>query len=149
MKAIRLLAPSLLTLAVVSCASSDKPDRYENSAPYGSASQAPSNPVYDTPAAYEESGSTANTTAPVNPPIAPYDPTPAYEGNPGATAPQVRTAPATNTNGAAIIHTVAAGDTLSGISSKYKVPIAEIKQANNMTSDIVVLGRKMVIPPAR
>ena len=39
------------------------------------------------------------------------------------------------------------GDTLSGISSKYKVPAASIKQANRMTNDVVVLGRKMVIPP--
>ena len=46
-------------------------------------------------------------------------------------------------------HTVVAGDTLSGIASKYKVSAASIKQANNMTRDIVVLGKKMVIPPAR
>jgi peptidoglycan endopeptidase LytF len=58
-------------------------------------------------------------------------------------------APAAPSNGAAIIHTVVAGDTLSGISSKYKVPAATIKQANSMTKDTVVLGRKMVIPPVR
>lgn len=153
MNAICLLAPSLLTLAIVSCASSDKPGQYDTSDPYGTASQANANPVYDTPAAYEESGSTAATaTAPVNPAIAPYDPTPAYNNSPNyaaPTPPPVRTAPPANTNGAAIIHTVVAGDTLSGISSKYRVPVAEIKQANSMTSDIVVLGRKMVIPPAR
>ncbi len=50
-------------------------------------------------------------------------------------------------NGAAIIHTVVKGDTLSGISAKYKIPSASIKQANRMTNDTVVLGRKMVIPP--
>jgi LysM repeat protein len=50
-------------------------------------------------------------------------------------------------NAPASIHTVVAGDTLSGISAKYKVPSASIKQANRMTNDVVVLGRKMVIPP--
>jgi LysM repeat protein len=149
MKAIRLLAPSLLTFAIVSCASSDKPGQYDTSDPYGTANQANANPVYDTPAAYEESGATANSAAPVNPPIAPYDPAAGYTTNPGYAAPPVRTAPPVNANGAAIIHTVVAGDTLSGLSSKYNVPVAEIKQANSMTSDIVVLGRKMVIPPAR
>lgn len=151
MKAIRFLAPSLLSCAIVSCASSDKPGKYDTDNPYGTATQTNVNPVYDTPAAYEESGSTATNTAPVNPSIAPYDPTPT-NNNPNyntPTAPPVRTMPPANTNGAAIIHTVVAGDTLSGISSKYRVPIAEIKQANSMTSDVVVLGRKMVIPPAR
>lgn len=151
MKAIRLLAPSLLTLAIVSCASSDSPGQYDTSDPYGTANQANANPVYDTPAAYEESGSTAGNTPPVTPSLAPYDPTPTTNSPNYNTpsAPPVRTAPPTNANGAAIIHTVVAGDTLSGLSSKYRVPVAEIKQANSMTSDIVVLGRKMVIPPAR
>ncbi len=149
MKAIRFLAPSLLTFAIVSCASSDKPGKYDTSDPYGTAHQANANPVYDTPAAYEESGSAANTAPPVNPSLAPYDPAPTYNNSPNYNAPPVRTAPPANTNGAAIIHTVVAGDTLSGLSSKYNVPVAEIKQANSMTSDIVVLGRKMVIPPAR
>ncbi len=152
MKAIRLLTPSLLTLAIVSCASSDKPGQYDTPDPYGAPAQANANPVYDTPAAYEESGSTATTAPPATPSLAPYDPTPTYNNSPNyaaPTPPPVRTAPPANTNGAAIIHTVGAGDTLSGLSSKYKVPVAEIKQANSMTSDVVVLGRKMVIPPAR
>jgi LysM repeat protein len=67
---------------------------------------------------------------------------------PATNAPAVA-APRVPTNGAAIIHTVVAGDTLSGISAKYKVPVAAIKQANRMTNDTVVLGRKMVIPPVR
>jgi LysM repeat protein len=97
---------------------------------------APSNPVYDTPAAYEES---TGTPAPaVASPNIPATPTTA------SVAPAIPKAPS---NGAAIIHTVVAGDTLSGISAKYKVPAAAIKQANNMTKDTVVLGKKMVIPP--
>ena len=133
MNPIRILTPSLLTLAIVSCAS-QKADSYDTSNPYGTpdagqydpAVNEPVNPVYDTPAAYEESAAAA-------PDIAAY--------------PDVPAVPEAPANGSAIIHTVVKGDTLSGISSKYKVPIASIKQANRMTNDIVVLGRKMVIPP--
>jgi LysM repeat protein len=139
MTPIRILVPSLLALACVSCFK-QKADPYDTSSPYGPADAGqvnapvtePANPVYDTPAAYEDSGSASA----VNPPSS--------ATSPNIAAPAV-TRP--NTNGAAIIHTVVAGDTLSGISAKYKVPSAKIKQANNMTKDTVVLGRKMVIPP--
>jgi LysM repeat protein len=123
----------LVAIALSSCAS-QKADEYDTPNPYGSPDAALAdeavNPVYDTPAAYEES------TAAVTPYTAPaYIP---------STSPSPAAPPS---NGAAIIHTVVAGDTLSGISAKYKVPSASIKQANGMTKDIVVLGRKMVIPP--
>jgi LysM repeat protein len=147
MNSFRLLAASTLTLALASCAS-QKSDNYDTTNPYGVAdagatnlpATAPENPVYDTPAAYEESSATSPTTAAasVNLPASPTSP-----NIPAAAAPR----PATN--GAAIIHTVVAGDTLSGLSAKYKVPSAAIKQANNMTKDTVVLGKKMVIPPAQ
>lgn len=140
MTPIRILAPTLLAFAFASCAS-QKADQYDTGNPYGAADAAqvsePANPVYDTPAAYEEGGSTASNPIP--------DPGPAASPN----IPAPHSTPAAPSNGAAIIHTVVAGDTLSGISSKYKVPVAAIKQANNMTKDIVVLGRKMVIPPVR
>lgn len=138
MTPIRILAPSVLAVALVSCAS-QKADQYDTANPYGTAdagavnppATAPANPVYDTPAAYEESTG-APTTAAV----------------PGVPAtPAVPAAPAPPANGSAIIHTVVAGDTLSGLSTKYKIPSASIKQANRMTNDTVVLGRKMVIPP--
>jgi len=143
MTPIRILAPSLFALAMVSCAP-QKAAPYDTANPYGTAEAnqvnapvtPPANPVYDTPAAYEEtSASAAAGTAPVAP------------ANPNIPAPATPAAP--NINGAAIIHTVVAGDTLSGISAKYKVPSATIKQANAMTKDTVVLGRKMVIPPVR
>lgn len=136
MTSIRILALSLLAFVLASCAA-QKADTYDTANPYGTADpsqvNAPvtesANPVYDTPAAYEESTATAPAIADTN--------------TPAAAVPQ---APS---NGAAIIHTVVAGDTLSGISAKYKVPAATIKQANAMTKDTVVLGRKMVIPPVR
>ena len=134
MTAIRILTPSLLAVALVACAAQKKSTDYDTSNPYGTPdggqvnppASTPANPVYDTPAAYEES-----TTPPVENPAL-------------ATTPAGPAAPA---HGAAVIHTVVKGDTLSGISAKYKIPSASIKQANRMTNDTVVLGRKMVIPP--
>lgn len=127
----RIVAPSVIAIALASCAP-HKDDNYQTSNPYGvpdagyagAPATDPVNPLYDTPAAYEESSAATS---------------PAYAETPAAPAP--------SGNGAAIIHTVVKGDTLSGLSTKYKVPIASIKQANRMTNDIVVLGRKMVIPP--
>lgn len=144
MTSIRLLAPSLLAVAVTSCAS-HKGGEYDTppvtSAQPTAPMTQPANPIYDTPPAYEASGTAAmaSTTnsqvTPVNPATAP--------------APVPKPAIAPSGNGAAIIHTVVAGDTLGGIAMKYKVSADAIKQANNMTKDTVVLGRKMVIPPAR
>ena len=132
----RILALSLLAFSFVSCASR-RAEKYDtaNIGPVNAPPEnAPANPVYDTPAAYEETGA-ISAAAPLTTPGA--MPTPNI---PAAAVPS---------NGAAIIHAVVAGDTLSGISAKYKVPAAVIKQANGMTTDTVVLGRKMVIPPVR
>ena len=137
MNSIRILAPSLLAVLLASCAS-DQPSTYDTTTnPYGvpdagavnPPAAAAANPIYDSPAAYEDSTVTA-------------DPVPSP-----AVTPALTPAAAPPANGAATIHTVVKGDTLSGISTKYKVPIASIKQANRMTNDTVVLGRKMVIPP--
>lgn len=148
MTTIRTLSPLLLALSFVSCAS-QKADQYDTTGPSSVANtnanpvnlpaNPPSNPVYDTPAAYEESVTTASAMPPVPAGAA-------RSTKPNLSAPAV---PKVASNGAAIIHTVVPGDTLSGISSKYKVPSAAIKQANSMTKDTVVLGKKMVIPPVR
>lgn len=140
----RILAPSFLALALASCATHKNANSYDTPNPYGAADPSavnapptePANPIYDTPAAYEES-------TPATPPVG-QSPAVSPSANPNMPAPK---APRVPSNGAAIIHTVVAGDTLSGISAKYHVPAATIKQANNMTKDTVVLGRKMVIPP--
>jgi LysM repeat protein len=145
MNPIHILAPSLLAVALVSCAT-QKSGEYDTSKPSGVADAGqvnppvtdPVNPVYDTPAAYEESG-TASPAA-VTGQEAPVVPAASAHANAPTHAPA-------NANGPAIIHTVIKGDTLSGISKKYKVPGASIKQANRMTNDVVVLGRKLVIPP--
>ncbi len=129
MNPIRIFTPPLLAVALVSCAA-HKASEYDTSNPYGTPDGGPmdpfmsesANPIYDTPAAYEESSGFSDTAA----------------------YPEIPAAPA---NAPATIHTVVVGDTLSGLSAKYKVSIASIKRANRMTNDIVVLGRKMVIPP--
>lgn len=141
MTPIRILASSLFAFAIVSCAS-QKAGEYDTSDPYGAAdagqvnppANEPANPVYDTPAAYEENSGTTPMASTPEVPAAP-------------TTTDVPPAPSRQPNGPAIIHTVVKGDTLSGISAKYKVPVTAIKQANRMTNDTVVLGRKMVIPP--
>jgi LysM repeat protein len=145
MTAIHTLTPVLLSIALVSCTPPPF-NPYESPNPYGTATtlpanpptnalanapaSAPANPVYDTPAAYEESSS-------------PTPDIPVADTSPAARTPSTPPAP----HGAALIHTVVAGDTLSGISAKYQIPSASIKQANRMTNDTVMLGRKMVIPP--
>ncbi len=135
MKPIQILATTALAIALTSCAANN-PTSYDTPAASSladaSSVNAPVNPVYDTPAAYEE-----NSATPLAPQTSPSMP---------STAASAQT-PRAASNGAAIIHTVVAGDTLSGISAKYKVPSAAIKQANAMTKDTVVLGKKMVIPP--
>ena len=147
MTSIRILAASLLALAFVSCAaqkSSDTTDPFGTAAggPVNTPVTQPVNPVYDTPAAYEETGAAAAA------PVVAAAGAVSQPNIPAAAAPKPATVTKPATNGAAIIHTVVAGDTLSGISSKYKVSAAAIKQANGMTKDTVVLGKKMVIPPA-
>ncbi|TAG09251.1 MAG: LysM peptidoglycan-binding domain-containing protein [Verrucomicrobia bacterium] len=109
-------------------------DAYDTQPPAShSASASPDaavNPVYDSAPAYEDNSASAY--------VAP--------ASPSVSSPAVQ-APAAPDFRSATIHTVVAGDTLSGIAAKYKVPAASIKKANNMTRDIVVLGKKMVIPP--
>jgi LysM repeat protein len=132
------LTAAALSIALTSCAT-QKADTYDTGDAYGYAdsgmagAQSPAydNPIYDSPAAYEESHASAA----------------AYTPPPAPAAVRTPAAPTTPARQSPIIHTVVRGDTLSGISAKYKVPMDAIKRANNMTSDTVVLDRKMIIPP--
>ncbi len=130
MTPLKLIAASALTAAFVSCANQDQPD-YDTSNPYGTPDYDvaestpyqpvdPVNPVYDTPAAYEESTS------------------------PDRTASGVSAIP--SRGGATTVHTIVRGDTLWGLGKQYNVSIEAIKQANSMTKDTVVLGQKIAIP---
>ena len=50
-----------------------------------------------------------------------------------------------NNNSNASTHTVKSGDTLYGISLKYNVSVAQIKQWNNLTSDTIYVGQKLKV----
>lgn len=105
---------------------------YDTSNPYGVPGDAgaesvpyqPINPPADNPtysqAAYEDTGTSPAAAEPSAPPSV----------------------------AASTSHTVVRGDTLGGIARRYGVSTSAIKQANGMTSDTVVLGRKLVIPGA-
>ena len=144
-----LLLPSAIALTLASCASNGG-NQYDTSSPYGPADggnayQTPeaTTQTYDTPAAYEEAGASNSTAAMPDP--GPNLPAGATPSRPAPARPATG-APVHASGGAATLHTVVKGDTLSGIASKYKVPVASIKAANNMTKDTVVLGTKIKIP---
>ncbi|MEN9749155.1 MAG: hypothetical protein RL149_233, partial [Actinomycetota bacterium] len=46
----------------------------------------------------------------------------------------------------AVYYTVVSGDTLSSIAAKFKKTVAAIKTANNLTSDVIKVGQKLLIP---
>lgn len=48
----------------------------------------------------------------------------------------------------AVIHVVQDGQTLIGIAQAYKIPLANLKTANKLVSDIIYTGQKLVITPS-
>ncbi|MEK7949031.1 LysM peptidoglycan-binding domain-containing protein [Luteolibacter soli] len=150
MSTVRYLALATAALSLASCSLFKKGDENydtvngnnpsDTSNPYGvpgdnSAEAVPyqqvnppadANPTYGQ-AAYEDHGST----------------TPAPAAPAGSLA---HASPAPS--GAGTSHVVVKGDTLGAIARKYGTTSAAIKQANGMTSDTVVLGKKLVIPGA-
>jgi len=114
------------------------------------------NNQYDTPAnPYGVPGDASAEAVPyqaVNPP-ADANPTygqAAYEDHgattPAPAAPSGASSSAAAPSGASTSHTVVKGDTLGAIARRYGTTSAAIKQANGLTSDTVVLGKKLVIP---
>lgn len=148
MTSTRYLALAALALALPSCNVFKKGGADEN---YDTAGGDAGN--YDTSNPYgvpDGGGGESVPYQPVNPPAA-ENPTygqAAYESNTTTPAPTTPDAPAPRAAAASTSHTVASGDTLSGIARKYGSSAAAIKQANGMTSDTVVLGKTLVIPGA-
>lgn len=100
---------------------------------------------YDTAAtpSYEEPAAPTPATA------APTYGAAAYEENtavPLATVDPAAVATTPAAPGVTKEHYVAPGDSLWKLSKQYGVSIDQIKAANNMTTDTVVLGKKMIIP---
>lgn len=141
MNPIKVLLPSAVALALASCATNK--NEYDTSNPYGTPDAhadgapyqpvAPANQTYDTPAAYEDAGSTSSPNVNMPAPGPVTDPGTVSGG--GATR-----------GGTTAVHTVVKGDSLWALSKKYNVPVDSIKRANNMTKDTVVLGAKLNIP---
>lgn len=119
------LLASLTAILLASCAS--KSDPYDTGNVYGYPDAGYANTdgadtagsLYDTPAIYSD-----QDPAP--------DQTPA---EPAAASSYYKT------------HTVGRGDTLSGISKKYNVPMNSIIKENNLKNpNLLVLGSKLIIP---
>lgn len=60
---------------------------------------------------------------------------------------EVATTP-TETEPAEVTYTVVSGDTLSGIAAMYNTSVAKLKAYNGLTSDLIVVGKVLKIPPA-
>lgn len=45
-----------------------------------------------------------------------------------------------------IEHVIASGDTLSGIAQRYRVSVASIRQQNDLSSSVIRVGQKIIIP---
>ena len=133
-----------LSLTVTSC-SLFKPKDQQATAydPYGTGAAAanpyaaaPSNPYAQQPAASNPYGSYETpqtyTQPSSNPYTQPAESAPAYSGG--------------NSGGGGKTHTVVRGDTLWSLSRKYNTSVTAIKSANNMSSDTLVLGKRVTIP---
>jgi LysM repeat protein len=146
MSTVRYLALATAAFSLASCSLFKKGDENYDTVDGGDQYDTPANP-YGVPG---DASAESVPYQPVNPP-ADNNPTygqAAYEDH-AATTP----APAAPTHaspaapsGASTTHVVVKGDTLGGIARRYGTTSAAIKQANGMTSDTVVLNKKLVIP---
>lgn len=145
MSTVRYLALATAALTLSSCF--NKKDENYDTVDGG-------NNQYDTSNPYGVPGDNSAESAPYQPVNPPADANPtygqaAYEDHgsttPAPSAPTQYTTPAAP-SGAGTSHVVVKGDTLGAIARNYGTSSAAIKQANGMTSDTVVLGKKLIIP---
>ncbi|MGJ8723765.1 MAG: LysM peptidoglycan-binding domain-containing protein [Roseibacillus sp.] len=133
-------------LLVVSCMA---PVSQQGGAAQGGTYQDPNNP-YAVPGVTTQGGYAPAAQAPYQAPAqsAPYQSIPTSPINPPATIPSytppVTSAPTSSSGGSS--HTVGGGDTLWGLSRKYGVSVDEIRQANGLTSDVIITGQSLNIP---
>ncbi|MBK1835337.1 LysM peptidoglycan-binding domain-containing protein [Roseibacillus ishigakijimensis] len=114
----------------------------------GGTYQDPNNP-YAVPGVSTEGGYGAATSTYDDGSQAPYQPIPSPPVNPPATSSPTYspTSPAAiPSTGGGSSHTVVKGDTLWGLSRQYNVSVDELRQANALTSDTIILGQTLTIP---
>ena len=101
---------------------------------------------------YAVPGANGETGAPAAGGNAPYQPLPGVADAPDIATPDpaphigTPTLPAPALTGVAGSHKVIAGESLWRISRKYGVTVPQLKAANNLTSDTIVIGQNLVIP---
>ncbi|RYD62686.1 MAG: LysM peptidoglycan-binding domain-containing protein [Verrucomicrobiaceae bacterium] len=149
MSTVRYLALATAAFSLASCSSFKKGGDENYDTVDGGNNQ------YDTSNPYGVPGDTSAEAAPYQPVNPPADANPtygqaAYEDHGSTTpAPAASSGPSTSApahSAASTSHVVVKGDTLGAIARRYGTTSASIKQANGMTSDTVVLGKKLVIP---
>ncbi len=149
MTALRFIALSATCLALASCknmqnsnggdpyASNYGNDGHYNPYPNQSGHAQPSTPTYQTPPANPYAfGASEKTTVTPDKTTASSGPTKAQSAPAKSTAKK--------TSGSR--HTVAKGDTLSGIARKKGTTVAKIRSANGLTGNLIRLGQSLKIP---
>ena len=139
-----ILVFASLPLLVVSCT---VPASSQGGASAGGTYPDPNNPYAVPGVSTQGSGYAPAAQAPYQAAAntAPYQPIPSTAINPPASIPTY-TPPATTTSSSGGSHTVGAGDTLWGLSRKYGVSVDAIRQANGLSSDVIVTGQSLSIP---
>jgi LysM repeat protein len=140
-----MASAAIVSLAIIpSCAHLDpdyaaykKQQQAEAANPYGAPSATSNNP-YAVPGANGETGAPYQPIpgVPNNPPMAQTIPSPTQAYTPLPAEPLAD----------ATIHTVVKGDTIWGLTKKYGVSSDALRQANNLTTDVIWIGQRVIIP---
>ena len=139
-----LLIPSA-SIALLTLLPSCAPPVQNNATNAGGVYQDPNNP-YAVPGVTTQGAYPAPTAA--APTAAPYQPIPSTPINPPASIPSYTppVAPSTPVAAGGGSHTVAAGDTLWGLSRQYNVSVDSLRQANGISGSNIVTGQTLTIP---
>jgi len=147
---LKIIALVLIVVVVGSLGGCTREKQTPTPVPSSTAAVAPLTPAPTVTAilmgsATPVTGAGAGTpSAPGTPsPVPPTLPTLVVTSTPISAAPTTAPPPSQGT-----VHVVQAGDTLSSIATRYGTTVAAIVQANNLASDTIYVGQKLVIPTA-
>jgi nucleoid-associated protein YgaU len=136
---------AIVSLAFIpSCAKLDpdyaeykKQKNAEASDPYGAPSLGSNNP-YAVPGANGETGAPYQPLPGVTnyPPVVEDMPTPTEPYSPIPAEPTAE----------ASTHIVVKGDTIWGLTKKYDITADALREANNLTTDVIWIGQRLIIP---